>query len=170
MRSFFFENSNQINATLLPKTHFTLYVTQFTRKDGDHCTKDFVFISQTWSWCKTSFRRDTCAFGYMCYPWDTIGETKDSESSFVASSQYLGHSWSPPEGQQNDAADAVVAVGGVGGGQGGQGHGGQNLPQTQHQSNQLQHHHCFSLRVTRWYGPFLVGLLLYLPTFFSRKK
>ena len=86
----------------------------------------------------------------MCFfSWDTIGETKDSESSFVASSQYLGHSWSPPEGQQNDAADAVVAVGGVGGGGGGQGHGGQNLPQTQHQSNQLQHHHCFSLRVTR---------------------
>ena len=75
--------------------------------------------------------------------WDTRGKTKDSESSFVASAQYLEHSSSHHEQQHDDVA--AVAGGGVGGG-GGQDH--------HHQSYQPQHHHCVSLRVTHWYCPF----------------
>ena len=89
-----------------------------------------VFSSLVWG--------DTCVSGLnMCFFWDTRGKTKDSESSFVASAQYLEHSSSHHEQQHDDVA--AVAGGGVGGG-GGQDH--------HHQSYQPQHHHCVSLRVT----------------------
>ena len=62
----------------------------------------------------------TCVFH-----WDTRGKTKDSESSFVASAQYLERSSSHPDGHVGH-----VAV------DGGDGDGGVGHP---HQSYQPQH-------------------------------
>ena len=83
-------------------------------------------------------------WGHMCFRlhvfcWDTRGKTKDSESSFVASAQYLERSSSHPEGHEQHDHVAAAVGGGVGGG------GGRDHP---HQSYQPQQYHCVSLRVT----------------------
>ena len=69
-------------------------------------------------------------FSVTCVSWDTRRKTKDSESSFVASVQYLEHSSSRPEGHEQHDHVAAVVGGGVGGG-GGRDH--------HHQSYQPQH-------------------------------
>ena len=126
------------------------YSTPFTWEDGDYCTifqKSYFVHHLTDFMVQNVF--SSLVWGHMCFRlhvfrWDTRGKTKDSESSFVASAQYLEHSSSRPEGHEQHDHVAAVAGGGVGGG-GGQDHAGRHHP---HQSYQPQHHHCVSLRVT----------------------
>ena len=133
-------------STFLVLTHIvTSYsCTPFTWKDVDYCTSFLksYFVHLTDSMVQNVF--SSLVWGHMCFwlhvfRWDTRGKTKDSESSFVASAQYLEHSSSHPEGHEQHGHVAGVVGGGVGGG------GGRDHP---HQSYQPQHHHCVSLRVT----------------------